>query len=738
MALLIGSPPGPVSGVLLAPAAAAGLPVTLELTEVTPAAVTPDGTVIVSGRVRNTADRRLRRPQVRLLLHRDRLGTREEVSAWPEVGLDHAVPIVESATNLRGDLRPGDTKTFTIRLPARRLGLSDDPQAFGPYGIGVEALAGAREPRRVGVIDSTVVWSPTTTFRPTRFTMLVPITHPVTRIEAGRPTGELAASVAPGGRLARLLAATTDPAMAWALDPAVAVAVRRITEAEPGQPLPAESAGSAEVTASPSPGSDAVAPGSAAAVADADARAWLAVLGARAQGRAVIQLPFADLDLAAMGQARARDLVEGADRLGARGLGPVLGREPDLTVAVPFDGTADRRTLAMLATTGRTAVVVAEDALPAASGLGYTPDAVAGIRAGGRKKDGDLTALVADERLSARVAGAGGPNSTAAIQRLLADLAAVTLERPVQSRHLLATTPRDWDPDPAAVRQAVAALRAAPWVELAGLDDLRDVPPATGTGRPAAPRAPGRVRAAALPVEHVAQARDAWQRLTRFAPALQEPEVVLPPLREGTLSLLSVTWRDRQEEAARAGSELAEEVATFAGGVRVVGDGPYNLLTSAGDLPIRVENSLEYAVRVELRLRPRSARLTATERALVELSPRSGRDVRIPVRGVANGDVDVEAVLRAPGGTVVGVPTTFTVRVRQDWESRGVIAAGILLVGLLLFGLSRSVRGGRRRLPPEAAPDVDDVPTGQLRRVPVPGHSAQQPAHPPMRPGVRR
>jgi hypothetical protein len=49
------------------------------------------------------------------------------------------------------------------------------------------------------------------------------------------------------------------------------------------------------------------------------------------------------------------------------------------------------------------------------------------------------------------------------------------------------------------------------------------------------------------------------------------------------------------------------------------------------------------------------------------------------------------------------------VRVRREWETRGIIGIGTLLALLLAVGLLRGVRRDRTRVRPEDVPDVDDL-----------------------------
>jgi len=86
--------------------------------------------------------------------------------------------------------------------------------------------------------------------------------------------------------------------------------------------------------------------------------------------------------------------------------------------------------------------------------------------------------------------------------------------------------------------------------------------------------------------------------------------------------------------------------------------------------------------------------------ALIEqfdVQPAAVQRVAVPVRAVANGDTEVEIALSAPDGTSLGSPVVVPVRVRADWETRGLLVVGAVLALVLVSGLVRTIRRGRRR-----------------------------------------
>ncbi|MFC2659709.1 MAG: DUF6049 family protein [Actinomyces sp.] len=78
----------------------------------------------------------------------------------------------------------------------------------------------------------------------------------------------------------------------------------------------------------------------------------------------------------------------------------------------------------------------------------------------------------------------------------------------------------------------------------------------------------------------------------------------------------------------------------------------------------------------------------------------------VPVKAVGSGDVDLTIMLLAADGTAVGAPQNVHMRVHADWETRGTRVMGAGLVILLIGGIVRTVRRGRRTATP--TPSIEE------------------------------
>ncbi|GAB7192180.1 DUF6049 family protein [Kineococcus sp. NUM-3379] len=670
-------------------AARATLPVEVRPVSVQPAAYVPAGaapagaqptgsTVTVRGTVRNTGTEPVEDVTVHLRVQRAALRTREAVDDWADAAPTAAlgggfrsvaqVPAGslpggsrrEPAVLVPGTLAPGEEAPFTLTADAADLGT-----APGAHATAVEVRSGTR---RAGIARTYLTAAPATTVQGTRISLLTPLVapRPLDRAEPAdglADAADLAAQVR-GGALGNTLAATADRRVSWVLDPAL---------------LRSAQAAAQEGADGPD----------GRAAAD-----WLAAVRAGATGRDVLALPWADPDLAAL--ARAGDgaaLLEAAGRAGSEAA-ELLG-EPVLDdVAWPAGGAADARTAAFAAAGGARAVVLDRASAPVEADLTYTPTGRSDVRT----REGTLDALVADAELSAALAGTAQEDSgTLAVQRFLAEAATVTLERPNDTRSLLAVAPRGWNPSPAAVTALLAALDASPWAEVQPLSDLLATEAPGGAHGPPGEKVEDPTRR--LPGAHLQALATTRRRLDGLAAALQGPAPQVQDRQRAALALASVAWRGRGEDLVESRTRLDAAVRDLLAAVRIAPGSDRNLAATHAELPLTVVNELPVPVTVELTMRPRTARLRLADRSrTLTLQPRSQQRVGVPVEAVANGRVVVDAELRTPDGTALGARAPITVNISMGLETwiLGGVAGGAGL--LLAVGLVRAVRRGHRRM----------------------------------------
>jgi hypothetical protein len=180
-----------------------------------------------------------------------------------------------------------------------------------------------------------------------------------------------------------------------------------------------------------------------------------------------------------------------------------------------------------------------------------------------------------------------------------------------------------------------------------------------------------------------------------FASIAVTPEAITDPRRLELLAALSHGWGDSSSDALQ---QFVRESTALRSSVQVVESSAITLLADRASLPVTVQNDLDVAVRVYVRVDPDTTQLRVLE-TLVEtlVEPRSQTRALVPVESLTNGQVDITVTVRDAQNTVIGSPTRVALNLQAGWETAGTITIGVALLLLLGFGISRDIRKRRRR-----------------------------------------
>ena len=185
-----------------------------------------------------------------------------------------------------------------------------------------------------------------------------------------------------------------------------------------------------------------------------------------------------------------------------------------------------------------------------------------------------------------------------------------------------------------------------------------------------------------------------------FASIAVTPASITDVRRLELLAALSLGWGDQSVEALR---QFVRESAALRSSVQVVESSAITLLADRASLPITVQNDLDVAVRVFVKVDPDTTQLRVLDTRVETLvEPQSQTRTRVPVESLTNGQVDITVTVRDADNTVIGDPTRVSLNLQAGWETAGTIAIAVALVLLLGFGIARDVRK-RRRLRAEQA-----------------------------------
>jgi hypothetical protein len=645
--------PADPPGTLPAVSQAVTTAVALELTSVSPSVVLPGQPLIVSGTIRNTSATALHKPVIRLLGHEANL-SRDQVREWaaaagPAEGGELA------RTTLSADLAPGAAAAFQIKAGGVA---SRGPATYGALPLSIES-GGASLRTFAG-------YQRIKQYQPMSIAWAAPLTlDPDPNLFAQDGTSRETAwtqALGPQSRLSRVLDATTDAPVTWAIDPTLTPSLM-----------------SGAVDHIPTTTQEyAVRAATEARIKDAAAQhtPWV--------------LPDTDADVGALaGSGTGQSLMA---TLVARAV-PVahaLGGRAD--VAWPADGGSTTTTEAGLRALFQSPALAAQVASASSrtAGLGgSTPGAP-------QRSTSGLPLLAYDEGLSALLtrttSTAEGALST---QQFVAESAALLNELPgTEGRSLFVAAPRSFNPDPDTARAFFAAAASIPWltptttgaelaaartaVPSAAAPVTRPVDPQSGTSP--AILTPGRISGleqTLRTVRGVAQVREDGEAFARtWARAAEQ-------LASTRWRVSPVAWNTVNGRILAATQQTTSAVKVSASTI--------NFLADTGRLQITVTNGLDVPVKnVKLTIEASNPRLQIdSQPPVVRIGAKSKATVNVGVTALAAGVVPLRTTLTTPDGTVIGQGADVQVHVTPTGSWVYWVLGGLACV-ILLLGVVRS------------------------------------------------
>ncbi|MFE5618213.1 DUF6049 family protein [Streptomyces sp. NPDC056543] len=574
-------------------------------------------------------------------------------------------------------LAAGLSKDFTLSVPVDKLGLDDE----GVYQLGV-SLSGqtATQPgkRVLGIERTFLPYQPEAAEKKTQLTYLWPL---ISSAHVSAETGtddqqtpvfendDLAAELAPGGRLDQMVTLGKELPITWVIDPDLLATVDAMTRSYQVKD------GTGTV------------PGTKQAVAER----WLDALQKAVVGRKVVALPFADPDIASLAH-RGKDVpgslshLQPATELAGTTVETILHVKPSTDFSWPVNGAVDPSIMDVATSAGAHKVIARSDSFR--DDLSYTPTAA-------RPIGGGTTAVVSDASLSTAFEGDMLPagNSTLAVQEFLAQTLAVTLEQPEQQRSIVVAPQRIPTTSQAqTMATALRGLTAQRWTQPLDLIAASAVKPDpdAATKVPGASRYPRALRKQELPVEAFRDMKSTRADLDDFKVILTLPDRVVTPFGNAISREMSTSWRGQAASASLYRITVHQYLESLTREVQLVDKSDLTLSGRSATIPVTVQNKLLQGVD-DLVLRLTSGNKTrlklnggdAVAELPVKIAAGHSQSVKFTASANANGPVPMTAQLFTKDGTPYGQEMTFTVKVSEITPTvMLVIAGGVLLLVL--------------------------------------------------------
>ena len=246
------------------------------------------------------------------------------------------------------------------------------------------------------------------------------------------------------------------------------------------------------------------------------------------------------------------------------------------------------------------------------------------------------------------------------------------------------------------INAAVDGLVQAPWVQPTTVSGLLNVPASPDTIELISRDTADDARAAGY---RDAAARVAHEKKTLLAPLMEDPQPITELIDTALTPLYSQQWDVQTHELHTAATSFEAQTQDFTP-VTIAPISTINVIAEATELPVHITNNLNVPITTNVQLQSTSeANLRAQKGVIVTLDPAMTSTVNIPVEARGKANLNATITLHNSRGEQIAQPYSFHVRVRAQWENNTTIVVGIVFFILLILGVARSVRRGRRSQP---------------------------------------
>ena len=389
--------------------------------------------------------------------------------------------------------------------------------------------------------------------------------------------------------------------------------------------------------------------------------------------REAYALPAANIDITSAAHAKAPGLIEAA--------------------VIRMRAVSSLRWIAVAATTDASTVSTA------------TKEGAAAILVDARWADiaaptggGAYDAGVIDDVAMAPVVVADGPVSLMLASRSPADststawvLAQAAFEASAGVGSIIVAPGDDWGVEGTRSSRALGVLLDAPFVTPRTLDEVLSAPERQTIDLPVVTEWPSD----ATPDDIVGAISD-LTRLDALASATTAHSTKIEDAARGVLESLSLPNRIDPRYRAEQTAAARDAAAAVLASVTVTSGSQLLLVSSSGSFPITVSNTLDVPVTVRLTITSLSPILRTKEQPTVTIEAGADTTVKVPVTAISSGDVGVSVALRTEDGATLSVAETLRVRVRAAWGNLATGVFTLALVVLLIAGVARTIKRGRK------------------------------------------
>lgn len=430
-------------------------------------------------------------------------------------------------------------------------------------------------------------------------------------------------------------------------------------------------------------------------------------------------LPTHDVDFAALahtGQASlAKKIVEHTQKQALN-----ISGEPKLE-QIFLEGKADAQTLNLVAQTGISQVIMEDRYAPAERELYYTPSPYSHIYL----EDGELNVLLFHSAISSALHGrlpapAGDDYldlSTFDAQQTSIALSAVhfgqapNYSRPIVMRiergivdgssgaesdavageHGTANCQENCSAKENTELTAVRALLQAPWLKPASLENIENTNTRQLNEGGISEQEVNTGELSAADLQNLQINRAALDEIIQI---IENPTTFRAALDNYTERMLATDWRKDPKARKTAINQLA--APQLISGIKVEESSTINMISDTAEIPLHITNPFPVPVNVTVKVKAPDSRLEIPAAVSAQLRAGTTTTVAIPVQAHGSGNLQLEVHIVNKNGHEVGAPASINMRIRASWENTGTLVFAILIGLVLVVGVTKSVRSGRR------------------------------------------
>jgi hypothetical protein len=134
--------------------------------------------------------------------------------------------------------------------------------------------------------------------------------------------------------------------------------------------------------------------------------------------------------------------------------------------------------------------------------------------------------------------------------------------------------------------------------------------------------------------------------------------------------------------------------------IKIIPGSTLRLVAAEGLMPIAIKNGYDEPIRVQIHIRPSNLRAVVPSVVEVTVPAATTSVAKVTVRGVADGDVSLEAWLTTFSGLRLGPAVQLKMVVNAEVETTLMIAFACFVFALLVVGVIRTRRKKRAMLEP--------------------------------------